>query len=47
MENEISTEDKKVDGQSNYLKELFDGYQAKESDVVKFDWGEPRGHEIL
>ncbi|MBO1307081.1 hypothetical protein JZO70_12965 [Enterococcus sp. 669A] len=31
----------------NYLQTLFKDYDAKESDKVTFDWGEPRGREML
>lgn len=33
--------------EENYLEELFKNYEFKEEDRVDFDWGEPRGIEII
>lgn len=35
------------DQEEGYLKTLFKNYEVNDFDKVKFDWGEPRGHEIL
>jgi len=33
--------------EESYLKSLFKDYEMSEEDKIAFDWGEPRGHEIL
>jgi antitoxin MazE len=33
--------------EENYLEMLFKNYEVTEKDRVDFDWGEPRGIEIL
>lgn len=33
--------------EENYLETLFADHVPSESDKVDFDWGEPKGHEIL
>lgn len=37
----------KKDQEEGYLKTLFKNYEISDIDKVSFDWGEPRGHEIL
>ena len=35
------------DQDEGYLQTLFKNYEVSDFDKVRFDWGEPRGHEIL
>ncbi|EAE3519185.1 TPA_asm: hypothetical protein GHI96_14840 [Listeria monocytogenes] len=35
------------DQEEGYLQTLFKNYEVSDFDKVRFDWGEPRGHEIL
>ncbi|UDM72634.1 hypothetical protein [Vagococcus fluvialis] len=44
--NENIKEVRRAEGE-NYLEMLFKNYEVTEKDRVDFDWGEPRGIEIL
>ena len=38
---------KKVNNEENYLETLFKNYEITDDDKISFDWGSPRGTEII